>query len=73
MHNIVHFGKYYYPEVGGIENVTLSLAKGAVRNGYSVSVICFKKTSGTKKEIIDGVRLTRGANGKVNSFTTIGI
>jgi len=59
MPNIVHFGKYYYPEVGGIENVTLSLAEGAVRNGYSVSVICFQKTSGTKKEIIDGVRLTR--------------
>ena len=59
MANIVHFGKYYFPDVGGIESVTVSLARGAVLAGHSVSVVCFKKTQANIKEIIDGVRVTR--------------
>lgn len=43
MLRIVHFGKYYSPDTGGIESVTASLAKGAAIAGHDVSVICFKK------------------------------
>lgn len=56
---IVHFGKYYSPDNGGIENVTLSLAKGAARAGHTVSVVCFQKTPTQKIEIIDGVKISR--------------
>jgi len=39
---VVHFGKFYFPEVGGIEAVTASVAEGAERAGYAVSVVCFE-------------------------------
>lgn len=59
MVNIVHFGKYYLPDTGGIESVTISLAKGAAMAGHTVSVICFEKTPAKNEEVIDGVRVIR--------------
>lgn len=59
MANIVHFGKYYFPDAGGIESVTISLARGAVAYGHSVSVVCFEKTLAKSDEVIDGVRVIR--------------
>lgn len=59
MANIVHFGKYYYPDTGGIESVTISLARGASSAGHSVSVVCFEKTPANTIEIIDGVLIIR--------------
>lgn len=43
MTKIVHFGKYYPPDMGGIESVTQTLAEGACEVGYEVLVICFDK------------------------------
>lgn len=59
MANIVHFGKYFPPDTGGIERVTASLAKGAVIAGHNVSVVCFGKTPSVEKEFFGGVRITR--------------
>lgn len=59
MANIVHFGKYYFPDAGGIESVTISLARGAVASGHVVTVVCFEKTPAMSQEIIDGVRVIR--------------
>jgi len=59
MPRIVHFGKYYFPDAGGIESVTLSLAKGAAKSGYSVTVVCFKKTPAGDAEVIDDVQVIR--------------
>ena len=59
MARIIHFGKYYFPDTGGIESVTASLARGAASAGHSVSVVCFKKTPAKTKEVIDGVQVTR--------------
>ncbi len=59
MARIVHYGKYYFPDDGGIESVTVCLAKGAVLAGHSVSVICFEKTPACRKEVIDGVQVIR--------------
>ena len=59
MARIVHFGKYYFPDAGGIESVTASLARGASAAGHSVSVVCFQKTSTQNEEIIEGVRVIR--------------
>jgi glycosyltransferase involved in cell wall biosynthesis len=39
--NIVHFGKYYPPDEGGIETVTATLARGAAAAGYRVDAVCF--------------------------------
>lgn len=59
MANIVHFGKYYFPDSGGVESVTISLARGAVVSGHSVSVVCFQKTTANSTELIDGVCVIR--------------
>lgn len=50
MAHIVHFGKYYFPDAGGIESVTVSLAKGAALAGNTVSVVCFEKPPRAKKK-----------------------
>lgn len=42
--NIVHWGKFYHPDVGGVESVTRSLALGEADAGHDVTVICFRKT-----------------------------
>ncbi len=65
MANIVHFGKYYFPDAGGIESVTISLAKGAALAGHTVTVICFEKTPASRKEIIDEFKVTRAPIAKL--------
>lgn len=59
MAKIVHFGKYYSPDVGGIESVTITLAKGAARAGHFVSVVCFKKNLLQRHTLEDGVHVFR--------------
>jgi hypothetical protein len=59
MTNIIHLGKYYFPDTGGIESVTSSLAKGATQAGHKVTVVCFKKSSENNIERIEGVRVLR--------------
>ena len=72
MANIVHFGKYYFPDAGGIESVTISLAKGAALVGHAVSVVCFEKTPASKKEIIDGVKVIRAPIAKLLASQPLG-
>lgn len=40
---IVHFGKFYPPEFGGIESVTQALAEDHSRGGHDVEVVCFSR------------------------------
>lgn len=56
---IVHWGKYYAPERGGIESVTRSLAQGAQEAGYRVTVVCFHQGSAGEERQVDGLRLLR--------------
>jgi glycosyltransferase involved in cell wall biosynthesis len=56
----VHLGKFYPPDMGGIENVTESLAEGAVRVGSHVTVVCFDRDGGLPgSETRNGVRVLR--------------
>lgn len=59
MASIVHFGKYYEPDVGGIESVTLSNAIAAAAKGHHVTVVCFRKTPAALNEIRQGIRVLR--------------
>lgn len=59
MANIAHLGKYYRPDFGGIESVTISLANAGVLRGHSISVVCFKKSPASNEEVIDGVNVLR--------------
>lgn len=58
--SIVHFGKFYLPEVGGIEAVTASVAEGAVKAGHAVSVVCFEgEQPAAARETINSVEVLR--------------
>lgn len=59
MANIVHFGKYYYPDQGGIESVTLNLARGALSFGHDVTVVCFAKQALGVRETLQGIKVLR--------------
>jgi len=73
MANVTHFGKYYFPDAGGIESVTISLARGAAAHGYTVSVVCFNKTPAAIQEVIDGVRVLRAPIWKMIASQPLGI
>lgn len=47
---IVHFGKFYPPEWGGIENVTEALAEEHCAMGHEVTVVCFTHEKHHNKE-----------------------
>jgi glycosyltransferase involved in cell wall biosynthesis len=73
MANIVHFGKYYFPDTGGVESVTISLAKGAVVSGHCVSVVCFEKNPGSGADLINGVRIIRTPITKLIASQPLGV
>jgi glycosyltransferase involved in cell wall biosynthesis len=72
MANIVHFGKSYFPDTGGIESVTISLARGAASHGHSVSVVCFGGNSWSSEELIDNVFIIRTPKSLIVSSQPIG-
>ena len=73
MLRIVHFGKYYLPETGGIESVTASLARGAANAGHRVTVVCFKKSPASDEEVIDGVRVVRAPIARLIASQPLGM
>lgn len=56
---IVHFGKYYPPDRGGIESVTEILAQGTARLGSSVVVVCFCPRGSEIQECGDRLKVRR--------------
>lgn len=70
---IVHLGKYYSPDSGGIESVTKCLAEGAARHGHEVSVIVFEKSRALPVDSINGVRVRRSPISRVYSSQPLGL
>jgi len=56
---ILHLGKYFYPERGGIENYTYILAKEAKRLGNEVYVIVSNTSKKFVHERIEGIEVFR--------------
>jgi rhamnosyl/mannosyltransferase len=56
---ILHLGKYFYPERGGIENYTYILAKEAKRLGNGVYVIVSNTSKKFVHERIEGIEVFR--------------
>lgn len=56
---VVHLGKYYPPDKGGIENVTQNIAEGIASKRFLITVICFKSTKIKKNKSPPFVRILR--------------
>jgi glycosyltransferase involved in cell wall biosynthesis len=70
---IIHFGKYYPPDSGGIEAVTAGLAEGTASAGHEVSVVCFNKNNKQLKDISNGVRIIRNRAKLVIASQPLGV
>lgn len=59
--HILHIGKKFHPDHGGIESVTKTLAEGSILQGNQVSVCCFTSNKNLMSKIdhIEGVRILR--------------
>jgi glycosyltransferase involved in cell wall biosynthesis len=42
---VLQLGKYFHPDAGGVETVTLDIAKGLLANGIRADVLCFSKSA----------------------------
>lgn len=47
---VLHLGKYFHPDSGGIETVTKDIAQGAARAGCDVAVLCFGHVDALRRE-----------------------
>jgi rhamnosyl/mannosyltransferase len=56
---ILHLGKYFYPEKGGIENYTYILSKEAKKLGYEVYVIVSNTSKKFEYSEINGIKIFR--------------
>jgi len=66
---ILQVGKYYYPEVGGIERVVQTLAEGLVGRGREAEVIAAANSRSSGRGSINGVIVHRVAShGTVQSI-----
>jgi glycosyltransferase involved in cell wall biosynthesis len=66
MTKVLHLGKFYPPDKGGIEAVTAFLARGAAAEGFETTVLCFGGKSLT--ELFDqGVTIRRVSAIKIAS------
>ena len=67
MNKVLIVSNFYYPHIGGIEQVAHDCAE-TLKSQYEVKVICFNSQNNDSVEIIDGVEVTKcAANVKVFS------
>lgn len=64
---ILHISKYYYPFVGGVEQVARDCVL-ALNDDAEQHIICFNHEKGDKTDEVDGVKVTRcGCFAKISS------
>ena len=54
---ILHISKYYYPYIGGVENICKYIVDHS--GGHQVAVLCFNEGRRDRVEEVDGVRVYR--------------
>jgi glycosyltransferase involved in cell wall biosynthesis len=54
---ILHVGKYYSPDKGGIESVTQAICENIINNSIEIKVLCFGSENNV--EIINGIEIIR--------------
>lgn len=64
---ILQLSNYYYPQIGGIEQVAQDCSD-ALRKNHEVKVFCFNHEKGDKTDSIDGIEVVRaGCFAKISS------
>lgn len=58
MKKILHISKYYYPFIGGVEQVARDCVQ-SFKDGYNQKVICFNHREGNNIDFVDDVEITR--------------
>lgn len=72
MTRILHVSKYYYPYVGGVEDVCYNIVRFLQSKGnYEQRVFCFNDQSNTVEDTYDGIPVTRVGVSKVISSQPI--
>ena len=67
MKRILHISKYYYPFVGGVEQIARDCVS-ALADSYEQKVICFNHEAGERIDTIDNVEVIRcGCFTKISS------
>ena len=57
---VLHVGKFYYPEVGGIETVARTLSEGLVQKGVQVTVLSYSNEVKSIEHLsLNGVEVIR--------------
>jgi glycosyltransferase involved in cell wall biosynthesis len=56
---VLHLGKYFHPDSGGIETVTKDIAQGTARAGCDVAVLCFGDAERLRRERVGEVEVLR--------------
>ena len=52
--NILHISKYYYPYIGGVENICKYLVERS--KGHKTAVVCFSEESKDSVDEVNGIR-----------------
>jgi len=66
--DVLHVGKYYYPMVGGIEQVVKTIAEGLNGHGFSTRVLAAVPRGSGDRTTINGVSVQKAASiGEVSS------
>lgn len=55
---ILHISKYYYPYIGGVENICKYLVDN-MKKDNDIAVVCFNEKKDDRIDIVDGVKVYR--------------
>lgn len=55
---ILHISKYYYPYIGGVENICKYLVDNMKQDNY-IAVVCFNEQKDDRVDTVDGVKVYR--------------
>ena len=58
MQKILHISKYYYPFIGGVEQVARDCVN-SLKDNYENKIICFNHENGTQIDSVDDVEVIR--------------
>jgi glycosyltransferase involved in cell wall biosynthesis len=69
---VLHLGKYFHPDRGGIESVVKDIVQGTVRAGCDVTVLCLGRVDDLREEHFCAARVVRAPIWRVVASQPLG-